>query len=510
MILSKTSFFIFISTIVFIFACTPTKVLTPTKDDNIIEFIFIQVNDVYEIAPLQGGKVGGLARVATLRKKLLLENKNTFLVHAGDFVNPSVIGTLKYEGQSIKGKHMVEVMNATGFDLVTFGNHEFDIKEDELQSRLNESNFEWTSCNTFQTCGDRLYPFYRMVKGRKHFAPETYVWEIEDNDGTKLNVGIFGVTIPLAEKDFVHYDDIFTSSKTAVQELSRSTDIVIGLTHLLIKQDKEVATQNPEIALIMGGHDHNNMKYMVGNTTIAKADANAKTVYVHRIKYDKKTKTNIVNSELISIDETIEEDPAVDLIVQKWSIILDEQIKDIVDEPNKVIYNAVKPLNGIDSDMRSSQTNLGEVATKAMFESINGVDASFINSGSFRIDDDIIGEITAVDVFRVLPFGGKVLKVEMTGKLLKEVLEESESNIGNGGYLQVYNIQKQANKWLINNSYLDTNRIYNIALNDFMLSGYEYKSFTKENPGISTILEPSNRDTARDIRLAIIKYFEKL
>jgi len=32
-------------------------------------------------------------------------------------------------------------MNAAGMDLVVFGNHEFDIKESELQLRLNESTF---------------------------------------------------------------------------------------------------------------------------------------------------------------------------------------------------------------------------------------------------------------------------------------------------------------------------------------------------------------------------------
>ena len=102
----------------FFVGCTApqqARLAMPTStDDGLIDITILQINDVYEIAPLEGGKIGGMARVATLRKKLLSENKNTYTVHAGDFLNPSLIGTLKYEGERIAGKQMVELMNATG------------------------------------------------------------------------------------------------------------------------------------------------------------------------------------------------------------------------------------------------------------------------------------------------------------------------------------------------------------------------------------------------------------
>ena len=98
-----------------------------TKDDQKIDFTFLQLNDVYEIAPIQGGEFGGLARVETVHQDLLKENKNTLLMMAGDFLNPSLIGTLKVEGERVRGKQMVSVMNAMNFDLVAFGNHEFDV-----------------------------------------------------------------------------------------------------------------------------------------------------------------------------------------------------------------------------------------------------------------------------------------------------------------------------------------------------------------------------------------------
>ena len=115
------------------------------KDDDKIDFTFLQINDVYEIAPIQGGKYGGMARVETLHQNLLKENKNTMLFLAGDFLNPSLIGTLMVDYERVRGKQMVEVMNAMNFDAVAFGNHEFDLSQQDLQKRLNESNFPWIS-----------------------------------------------------------------------------------------------------------------------------------------------------------------------------------------------------------------------------------------------------------------------------------------------------------------------------------------------------------------------------
>src|SRR5687768_13068794 len=119
------------------------------RDNGKIDVTFLQINDVYEIAPLSGGKEGGIARVATLKKEYQQKNPNTFLVIAGDFLSPSVYNSLQQGGKAIRGKQMVDALNAAGLDIAVFGNHEFDIKENELQERLNESAFSWVSSNAF-------------------------------------------------------------------------------------------------------------------------------------------------------------------------------------------------------------------------------------------------------------------------------------------------------------------------------------------------------------------------
>src|SRR5215213_5454632 len=114
-------------------------------DDGKITVTLLQLNDVYEISPLEKGRFGGFAKIAELRNQLVKENPNTYTLLAGDFLSPSAIGTLSYEGKGIRGRQMVEMMNAVPVDLVTFGNHEFDLSESALNDRINESAFTWIS-----------------------------------------------------------------------------------------------------------------------------------------------------------------------------------------------------------------------------------------------------------------------------------------------------------------------------------------------------------------------------
>ena len=79
-----------IISLIYLSACSTTiKKTVHGAADGKVEWIFLHLNDVYEIAPLSGGKIAGMARVATLRKALLKENPNTFTIMAGDFLNPS-------------------------------------------------------------------------------------------------------------------------------------------------------------------------------------------------------------------------------------------------------------------------------------------------------------------------------------------------------------------------------------------------------------------------------------
>ena len=132
-----------------------------------IEFIVLQLNDVYEISPLDGGRVGGMARVATVLQQLKAKNPNTIAVLSGDFLNPSLISSIRIDGVPIAGEQMVAAMNAVGIDYVTFGNHEFDVSGALLERRLAELSATVVSSNVMhRTAEGSLAPFVQVRSGR--------------------------------------------------------------------------------------------------------------------------------------------------------------------------------------------------------------------------------------------------------------------------------------------------------------------------------------------------------
>ncbi|WP_397446692.1 bifunctional metallophosphatase/5'-nucleotidase [Polaribacter sp. R77954] len=486
-----------------------TLFLSCKKDDAKINFTFLQINDVYEIAPIQGGEFGGMARVETLHKELLKENPNTMLFLAGDFLNPSLLGTIKVDGERVRGKQMIEVMNAMNFDLVAFGNHEFDISQKDLQKRLNESNFPWISANVKLKTNEKAVPFYKE-KGKNQIpVNETFIKEFSDADGTTIKVGFIGVCIPSNPKDYVEYGNMFVKARASYAAIKDSVDVVFGLTHVKLANDKRIAKLIPDLPLIMGGHEHTNSYDKIGNTIIAKADANAKTAYIHRISYDKNTKKAIVKSELKEINKTIKSDVEVGQIVNKWQKILTSEIQEIILKPDEEIYTTQIPLDGRDTPIRSVQTNLGAIVTKSMsFSFDDEVDCALVNGGSIRIDDQLTGNITPIDIFRVLPYGGAVLKVKLKGRLLKRVLDYGVLAAGTGAYLQRFNAIKVGERWMIKNTPLHINKMYTVAFSDYLLKGFDIPFLNAENKEVISIYQPNEKELAFDIRKGVIAYLK--
>ena len=497
-----TKSLLYILSITLLFSCN--------KDDGKIDFTFLQINDVYEIAPIQGGEFGGMARVETVHQDLLKENKNTLLVLAGDFLNPSLLGTIKVDGERVRGKQMVEVLNAMNTDLVAFGNHEFDVSKNDLQKRLNESNFPWISANVKLKTKEKSIPFYKEKEGKQIPLEETFIKEFSDEDGTKIKVGFISVCIPSNPKEFVEYGNMFVKARASYAAIEDSVDVVFGLTHVKLTNDKRIAKLIPNLPLIMGGHEHTNSYDKVGEVLIAKADANAKTAYIHRVSFDKKTKKTIVTSELKEINSSINADEKVGAIVNKWQAILTSKIKDIIKNPNEVIYTAKIPLDGRDTPIRSVQTNLGDIITKSMsFAFEDSVDCALVNGGSIRIDDQLSEDINAVDIFRVLPYGGAILKVKIKGRLLKRVLDYGFLAAGTGAYLQRFNAEKVNDKWMLKNKELNSNKIYTVAFSDYLLKGFDIPFFSSENKEVIAVYKPKENELAFDIRKAVVAYLKQ-
>lgn len=486
-------------------------------DDGKITVAFVQINDVYEIAPMQGGKVGGVARVATLKKQELAKNPNTVMVMAGDFLSPSVYNSLKHEGKRIRGKQMVESLNSAGLDLAVFGNHEFDIKEDELQDRINESTFKWIASNTFHQTKSGVVPFVKTTASAKEPFPETYIMDVQDQDGTKAKIGFIGLTLPFNKVDYVSYTNEFEVAEKLYKELKETCDAVVAITHLSVDQDSILARRVPGLSLIMGGHEHDMQFKKVGNIYITKAHANAKSAYVNYLTIDIKNKKTSVVPELRMIDSALEQDPATALVVKKWMDIGETNYAELGFNAQRVIREEGEPLDGREEMIRSGKTNLTRIAVSAMEKAVPTADVVLLNSGSIRVDDILLMPVTEYDIIRTLPYGGSIMEVDMRGSLLIRTLEAGRNNVGSGGFLQyssAVNYNPTTKIWTLKEIALDPKKIYHVGLADFLMTGGEANMdfLNKDNPDIIKIYPTptSSSDLRSDSRLAIIKYMAEL
>ncbi len=470
---------------------------------------FLHINDVYEIAPLNNGKSGGLARVAYLEKQLKKETpKSTYFALAGDFLSPSVTGTLPYNGERIQGKQMVDVLNTAGVDLVTFGNHEFDYDDSGpmvLNKRIEESDFRWVIANMQLRDGSKTVPF---SKDGANFPTSVIL------DNGKVRIGLFGICIPI-NKDFVQVTDPFEAARREYEDLKNRCDVVVALTHLDLADDKRLAEQLPNLALIMGGHDHEHMMVKVGEVPIAKADANAKTAYIHRLYFDRKSRLIRLESELKTIDETVPEEPKTAAVVAKWQQISTQSFRELGFEPTEVVYTTPEPWDGRESTVRREHGALTTTIAQSTFAAFPGSDLAVFNGGSVRIDDVLEGPITQYDIVRILPFGGGISQVKMKGDFLQKVLEAGRLSRGKGGFLHHANARydETTKIWYIGNEVIDEQREYQVVLPDFLLTGKEFgMSFLiPANPGIiQPILAPAKEDPRSDIRKVFIGYLKGL
>lgn len=463
-----------------------------------IPFTLLQLNDVYEISPVNSGQWGGLARVATLRKQLETANPHTYTVLAGDFLSPSALGTAPYNGERLAGRQMVAVLNALGLDYAAVGNHEFDVTAQQFSDRIQESEFQWLSANIQDNTGQKFPGIapYRILT-------------IAGSAGEKVRVGILGLTIDSNPASYVSYSDPIATARQTIENLQGQVDVWIALTHLSIAEDLALAQAIPALDLILGGHEHENIQrnYLWikpnnspgcsrAETPIFKADANARSVYIHYLTYDTDQRCLRINSQLQPITPAIADDPATAKVVEQWQEIGFQAFRRDGFEPTEVVVNSPITLDALDAHVRTQSTTMTSLIARAMAKENPETDLVIFNGGMIRLDDQLSpGAITQYEIICLLPFGGKVVTVEMDGALLQKVLEQGRKNIGTGGYLQSAGIAT-------NN--LSPQKVYKVALMEYLLTGKEVGLgyLTDKTPGLKVI------GAGRDIRTILIDYLK--
>ena len=470
---------------------------------------FLHLNDTYEITPLDGDRSGGLARVATLRKKLMQENPHTYTLHAGDFLSPSALGNAVVKGKRLAGEQMTAVLKAAGVDYLTFGNHEFDLTQAEFVDRLNELTSMGRSelsddAGRIQEAWDESQALFstnvRDAEGRPFpNVPTNRLLTIRHPEDGRvlLRIGLIALTTDSgADKiPYAKFRKPIAAAQEQLRDWQRSRekpDVVIALTHESLSEDEELASTVPGIDLILGGHEHENVHrralpdlYRAARAlpSIYRADANVRTVFIHDLSFDLRNRRLLrIHSHLKAVTDATEEDAEVKAVIEKYVQQAFHAFRAKGLQPDEILGKATKVLDGRESMVRNTGTLLTDLIGAAMLDTLKKEAAqdrraAVYNSGAIRIDDFIRpGDITMYDILRVLPYSGDVWSVPIKGEMLKRILEAADRGKGTGEYLQTANIKIKGNGtkriWLIGGQELDPNADYRLAINDYLLEGH--------------------------------------
>ena len=438
-----------------------------------VHLTLLHFNDVYEIIPVSGGRLGGLARVAALRKTLAQANPNTRLFFGGDLYNPSGLGGAVVDGERLDGRQAVAVMNRVGVDYMTFGDHEINtINDAQFAQRLAETNFPVISSNLFAPNGA---PF---ASGQTKVA-QNEIFTATNARGDALRVGVFGLTklIRLPQMAF-SYLDWREAAAQQVALLENQVDLLIALTHLPQADDEWLAAHFPAIHLILGGDEHQHLKVAgaAGRAPIYKADSNARSVYILDLFYDTATGGLQIVDHLQPITDSLPDDPETLAETEFWVERAFATFRAAGWEPTEVVSSAPTDLDGFEAAVRSHPTAYTELITQAMRNAVPGAELAIVCSWAIRLDDLLPagGPITRYDIWRTFSYGlSPVYGVETPGTLLAEILNFGRGKVGSGSYLLTTpNVTWTGDGWQIDGAALDGERSYLVAMADDLLNDY--------------------------------------
>ena len=408
--------------------------------------VILHSNDVH-------GAIDLYAAMAALKADYEAQGAEVILADAGDYSQGTVYVSVN------KGADAVTMMNATGYDVVTLGNHEFDYGYAQLVENMKAAKFQ-------VLCADVL-----GADGKTIFDANTII----EKGGVKI--GFFGLETPEAQtkanpkliqglKFLAGADgkELYDCAAAQVADLkAKGADLVVCLAHLGVDESSEpytsydLAKNVQGIDFIIDGHSHSVMTAGPNGEPIQSTGTAFANIGV--ITIDNATK-KIESNELKAIWHTEKNADGKSVTVVDYKT-RDEKVaaaaKAIIDPIDKaygekfavseVALNGAKAPNG----NRDSETNLGDLITDAMLWKVLA-DAeitvpeenvvAITNGGGIRASIGV-GDVTKKDINTVLPFGNTLAVVYVKGSELLEALEASTycTPESIGGFPQVAGMQ---------------------------------------------------------------------
>ena len=389
------------------------------------------------------GEYGGYARLMTLIRQQKAIDPDAILVDGGDFSMGSLFQTA-YATSAIE----LRMMGVMGFDVTTFGNHEYDYLQSGLKSMLNAAVSSGDPLPSI-VCANYMPP----VEGQKGY--DVSMWEAMNDYGVKDYVilerggvhyaifGIFGLDADdCAPNSGMVFEDPIEAAKKTVDEAVRdckenygADPIVICLSHSGTEngkgEDYELAKAVDGIDVIISGHTHTRLDepIQVNGTTIVSAEDYGRCLGVLKLTRDGQLKSY----ELISVDENVDEDIEIAAKVNFYKKTVESTYLsrygfnfDQVLVNNPYVFDTVGQVYATQHE--STLGNLFSDAYKAAVERVTGekVDVALTATGVIRATVPI-GNVTVSDVFNAASLGvgteGELVAIYITGKDLKSAVE---------------------------------------------------------------------------------------
>jgi len=388
--------------------------------------VILHTNDVH-------GAIEGYAFITALKADYEAKGAEVILVDAGDYSQGEVYVS------DTKGLDAVEMMNVTGYDVVTLGNHEFDYGYAQLKENMTKADFKILCANVYGEDGIPIFD-----------ANYTYTTK------SGVKIGFFGMETPEAQTKAnpalikgLKFDTDLKAVAEKQLEALKDDDVVIALSHLGVDDSSKPYTSYDlynaakGIDFIIDGHSHSVMTKGKNGEPIQSTGTKFANIGV--IVIDDASK-KIESNSLYEIKEDTAKDAAVAAAAQKIIDRIDKEYGAVFAK-SKVELNGAKAPNG----NRDGETNNGDLITDAMLWKVmqnkEGLTVNedhvvaITNGGGIRAAIKA-GDVTKKDIKTVLPFGNTIEVIYVTGTELLEALEASTFCVPEsiGGFPQVSGI----------------------------------------------------------------------
>ncbi len=451
-----------------------------------------------------------VAKRVTAVKEVRASKPDALLVDAGDVFS----GTLYFN--EFQGKADLEFLNLMQYDVMTLGNHEFDLGSSKeghkaLSEFIKAASFPVVSSNINFSQDSYLAPLFREEIASEANGGEIYTGIIKEVNGEKI--GFFGLTTEetkeISSPGQVTLSNYVEAAEKTVQQFEQlGVNKIVAVTHIgyddnpAIDNDITLAKAVEGIDVIVGGHSHTQLDEPVVIEQDEKGDKKDPTVIVQAyqyndylgtvdVKFDDEGKVIGQAGQLIKLSEK-----TADLQALEQLKPYTEKINQVKNTSSGAVAKQLleTPRDGGDEtkpSVRKNETPLGNLITDAMLSKAKEFNPHTViamqNGGGIRASI-AEGDITFGDILTVLPFGNTLATVELTGAEIVEALEHSVrvAPAESGGFLHVsglkftYDTSKEAGNRVQKVevkgndgafSELDQNKAYIVATNAFTAKG---------------------------------------